>query len=130
MFSQLRTTLKELAQSTITDASKLRRMMRELQQQTVQVLSETIHTASRTTAAADSPQTPASAVGEQSQHNECPHKFDPPQTDEELSNAAEDALKLDDGAGATADEPMVALGEEGDAHELMDDEEMLGFDDD
>lgn len=107
-------------------------MMRELQQQTVQVLSETIDTASSTAVAADSITTPASAGGgeEQPQHGERPHKFDPPQTDEELSNAAEDALKLDDGAGVTEDERMVASGEEGDAHELMDDEEMLGFDDD
>lgn len=108
-------------------------MMRELQQQTVQVLSETIDTTSSTTAAADSPQPPASAGRgeEQSQHDERPHKFDPPQTDEELSNAAEDALKVDDdGAAGMEDEPMVASEEAGDAPELMDDEEMLGFDDD
>ncbi|GAA5958826.1 hypothetical protein JCM8115_000366 [Rhodotorula mucilaginosa] len=129
---ELRTTLKELAQSTITDASKMRRMMRELQQQTVQVLSETIDAAS-TTAAADSITPPASAAGrgqEQPQHDERPHRSDPPQTDEELSNAAEDALKLDDEAEGMEDEPMVASEEEGDVQLIADDEEMLGFDDD
>jgi hypothetical protein len=110
----------------------MRRMMRELQQQTVQILSETIDAAS-TTAAADSITPPASAAGrgqEQPQHDERPHRSDPPQTDEELSNAAEDALKLDDEAEGMEDEPMVASEEEGDVQLMADDEEMLGFDDD
>lgn len=107
-------------------------MMRELQQQTVQILSETIDTAS-TAAAADSITPPASARGEeQAQHDEQPHRFDLPQTDEELSNAAEDALKLDKEAEGTEDEPMGTTTEEEEEvdTQLMDDEEMLGFDDD
>ncbi|GAA5984307.1 hypothetical protein JCM10908_006137 [Rhodotorula pacifica] len=62
MLLELRTTLKELAESTLTDASKMRKMMRELQLQTVQVLSETIEITAMASGAS-SPTATATAIG-------------------------------------------------------------------
>ncbi|GAA5868078.1 hypothetical protein JCM3774_001010 [Rhodotorula dairenensis] len=140
---ELRTTLEDLAQSTIADASKLRRMMRELQQRTVQVLSETIDAASTTEArSTPTPPLPVPArLGDREQqrhdHDEREPQSSPAQADgHSWQVTGRGALKVEAPAGPsdrlTAETTMPQDDEAGEGIDapVTDEDEMLGFDDD
>lgn len=143
-YSQLRTTLEELAQSTITDASRLRRMIRDLQRRTVQVLSETIEAAPTTEARSMTTTTPGFARpsdGDQPLEEERGEQpvSSSAQAEGELRQAEQAAPRFEvDGPGDRLTEESVMPGsDEATEKEQVDvlstdceDDEMLGFDDD